>query len=69
MRNDYSEMNTEELLDEMERCNDMRDCETAHVIADDLLVVMLRRMASESEWESDVDDFIESYRGVGKWYA
>ncbi len=58
---------------EMQQLAKLGDTETAHSMADDLLLVALRHlgMVSESDAPSsdDIEAFIAVYESIDKWYA
>lgn len=58
-----------EILTEMQAlAKDQSDYESGHSLADDLLVSVIRRLATP-ETDAVVTDILAAYEAVGKWYA
>lgn len=59
----------EKILEAMKKAGENGDFEIAHSDADDLLAEALRVLARECDKVPQVEDILDAYDNVGKWYA
>ena len=57
------------ILEEMKTYEDETDFEIAHQEGDWLLIETLKAIAEGTQYAEKVNQIIESYSKIGKWYA
>lgn len=68
-RNHGIEKGLECFLDDMERLQNSDDKEMAHRSADDILVELIKHLGSTYGNERELNEIMDAYNRIDKWYA